>query len=219
MPGLRLNDALKNHTDFAETALSSATFVLAMNRQSYERLPRDLRTVIDSNSGQAAASMAGAMWDLDAKAVADAAHDRGEAITVLTAEEVAPWRTATEPVIAAWQKQMKGKKLDAGKLLAAVRLLLAKYADEPEPQAPQAPQASQPAEQKIVAEPQRPQPPQPTAEGFMRPKADAPAVQAAAPPSPAAPSPAASSAPSAPAAKPAPAPAAAPKPKELDIPL
>ena len=219
VPGLRLNDALKNHTDFAETALSSATFVLAMNRQSYERLPRDLRTVIDSNSGQAAASMAGAMWDLDAKAVADAAHDRGEAITVLTAEEVAPWRTATEPVIAAWQKQMKGKKLDAGKLLAAVRLLLAKYADEPEPQAPQAPQASQPAEQKIVAEPQRPQPPQPTAEGFMRPKADAPAVQAAAPPSPAAPSPAASSAPSAPAAKPAPAPAAAPKPKELDIPL
>ena len=32
-------------------------------------------------------------------------------ITVLTAEEVAPWRTATEPVIAAWQKQMKGRSL------------------------------------------------------------------------------------------------------------
>jgi TRAP-type transport system periplasmic protein len=202
VPSLRLNDLLKNHTDFAESALSTATFVLAMNKAAYERLPRDLKAVIDNNSGQAVASMAGAMWDVEAKAVADTARDRGDPITVLTAEEVAHWRKATEPVIAAWRKQMKERKLDGGKLVAAVRELVAKYADEPEPQPAQSPQASQPPERKVVTEPAQ-QPPQAKAEAFTRPKADAPAAEVPAP--------------STPVVKPTPA--AATKPKELDIPL
>jgi hypothetical protein len=181
--------------------------VLAMNKAAYERLPRDLKTVIDNNAGQATAAMAGAMWDVEARAVAETARGRGDPITVLTADEVAPWRKATEPVIAAWQKQMKERKLDGGKLIAAVRELVAKYADEPEPQPVQSPQASQAPEQKVVTEPkQSQQPPQATTEAFTRPKADAPAIDAATP----APS-------SAPIAKPVPA--AATKPKELDIPL
>ena len=236
VPGLRLNDSLKNHTDFAEQALSSATFVLAMNRQAYDRLPRDLKTVIDNNAGQPAASMAGAMWDIEAKAVAGAARDRGEPVVVISGEEMAPWRKATEPVIAAWHKQMKERKLDGDKLLADVHALLAKYAEEPEPEPPQAPRpVEQPGEQQAVTEP--PQTAEPRSHGFRRPRADAPAVEAAAPPTsaaqpssmppsatpspsaPPAPSPTASAAPTVPAAKPAPAPVAAPKLKELDIPL
>jgi TRAP-type C4-dicarboxylate transport system substrate-binding protein len=236
VPGLRLNDSLKNHTDFAEQALSSATFVLAMNRQAYDRLPRDLKTVIDNNAGQPVASMAGAMWDLEAKAVAGAARDRGEPVVVISGEGMAPWRKATEPVIAAWHKQMKERKLDGDKLLADVHALLAKYAEEPEPEPPQAPRpVEQPAEQQAVTEP--PQTAEPRSHGFRRPRADAPAVEAAAPPTsaqqpssmppwatpspsaPPAPSPTASAAPTVPAAKPAPAPVAAPKLKELDIPL
>jgi TRAP-type transport system periplasmic protein len=219
VPSLRLSDLLKNHTDFGESALSTATFVLAMNKTAYDRLPRDLKTVIDNNSGQAAAALAGAMWDLEARAVADAARDRGETVTLLTAEEVVQWRKAIEPVVAAWQKQMKERKLDGGKLIAAVRELVAKYADEPEPQPAQAQQTSQrlqPPEQKALTEPPQPQPSQAKAEPFTRPKADAPAINAAAPPSSApAPSAAASSAPPAPVAKPA----AVAKPRELDIPL
>ena len=191
LPGLKLLDALKNHTDFAESGLSTATFVLAMNKAAYEQLPRDLKAVIDSNAGQAAAGMAGAMWDLEAKAVTDTVRDRGDPITMLTAEEVAHWRKATEPVIVAWQKQMKERKLDGGKLIATVQALLAKYAGEPEAQ----PSQPQPAEQKVVTEPQ--QSPQAKAEVTVRPKADAPAAV--------------------PVAKPAPA--AATVPKELDIPL
>jgi TRAP-type C4-dicarboxylate transport system substrate-binding protein len=190
LPGLKLLDALKNHTDFAESGLSTATFVLAMNKPAYERLPRDLKTVIDNNAGQAAAGMAGAMWDLDAKTVTDMVRDRGDPVTMLTAEQVGLWRKATEPVIVAWQKQMKEHKLDGSKLIASVQSLLAKYADEPEPQSSQL----QPPEQNVVVEPQ--QSPQAKAEVTVRPEADAPA---------------------APVAKPAPA--AASRPKELDIPL
>jgi TRAP-type C4-dicarboxylate transport system substrate-binding protein len=146
LPAMKLLDALKYHTDFAESGLSTATFVLAMNKQVYERLPRDLKTVIDSNAGQAAAGMAGAMWDLEAKTVAGIVRDRGDAITMLTADDVGRWRKTTEPVIVAWQKQMKERKLDGGKLIASVQALLAKYAGEPEPQQSPPPQ---PSEQKV----------------------------------------------------------------------
>jgi TRAP-type C4-dicarboxylate transport system substrate-binding protein len=205
VPSLRLNDFLKSHTDFAESAPSTSTFVLAMNRTAYERLPRDLKTVIDSNSGQVAAGMAGAMWDLEAEGAADMVRRRGDTVTVLTADEVAHWRKATEPVIAAWQKQMKERKVDGGKLIATVKTLLTKYADEPEPEPPRTPQA---IDQKIVSEPQ--QAPQAKAE-FARSKADAPA--AAPPQSPPVSAPMAN----APVARPAPA--AATRAKELDIPL
>jgi TRAP-type C4-dicarboxylate transport system substrate-binding protein len=140
VPALRLNDLLKAHTEFSESSLSSTTFVLAMNKAAYNRLPRDLKTVIDQNSGQVAAGMAGAMWDLKAAAVADIVGQRGDPIVTLLPEAVAHWRTATEPVIDGWLRQMKEHKVDGGKLLASASALLVKYADEPEPQPPQPPQ-------------------------------------------------------------------------------
>jgi TRAP-type transport system periplasmic protein len=156
VPALRLSDLLKFHADFAESSLSTATIVLAMNKTAYDRLPGDLKTVMDNNSGQFAAGLAGAMWDLEAKTVADMVRGPGDAITVLTAEDVARGRKATESVIAAWLKQMKERKVDGGKLIASVRDLLARYADEPEPQPPQ---PVTPPEPKVVAQPkQQPQP-------------------------------------------------------------
>jgi TRAP-type C4-dicarboxylate transport system substrate-binding protein len=197
-PGLKLYDVLKAHTDFADAALSTTTFVLAMNRGAYDRLPRPLKSVIDANSGQPAAGMAGAMWDVEAAGAVALARERGDAVTVLPPKEVLRWRRATEPVIAAWVKQMKERRIDGDKLLADIRELLEKYAGEPEPQPQPPPRPSpQPApEQKVVAQPQ------------PRPEAKVEPPKAAAP----APAPAAT-----PAAKPPPA--AASRPKELDIPL
>jgi TRAP-type transport system periplasmic protein len=195
-PALRLYDLLKTHTDFADASFSTTTFVLAMNKASYERLARDLKTVIDNNSGQVAAGMAGAMWDQEAAAVADMVGQRGDSIATLLPEAVEHWRAATEPVIDAWRGQMQEHKVDGGKLIADARALLAKYADEPEPQPPQPAQPRQ-TEQKVVAQPaQQPQV-----------KVDATASTANAP----------ASAPPATSVKPAPA-TALPL-KELDIPL
>src|SRR5579885_733485 len=133
-PGLRLNDLLKSHTEFSELSPSSTSFVLAMNSAAYGRLPRDLKVVIDSNSGQGAASLAGAMWDLEAASVADSVVQGGDSIITLLPEAVAHWRKATEPVVEQWLKEMKAQKIDGAKLLAGARALLAKYAGEPEPQ-------------------------------------------------------------------------------------
>ena len=173
VPGLRLHDLLKTHTDFAESSLSTTAFVLAMNKAAYDRLPQELKSVINNNSGQTAAGMAGAMWDLDAAAVADMVRQRGDAVTTLTAEQIAPWRKATEPVIATWLRQMRERKINGGKLVAGARALVAKYANEPEPQPPPEP--------KIAAQPE--QPPQVKA---ATPKVETPAAAPAAKLAPAA---------------------------------
>ena len=78
--------------------------------------------------------MAGTMWDVEARAVADLVGGRGDPINVLTAEDIVSWRKATEPVIGSWLKEMRTHKIEGAELIAAANTLLAKYADEPEPQ-------------------------------------------------------------------------------------
>jgi len=139
VPTFRLNDVLKNHTEFSDLSLSSRTYVLAMNKAAYARLPRDLQAVLDNNSGQLAAGMAGAMWDLQAHAVAENVAQTGDVIVTLLPEAVAHWRKATEPAVEAWLRDMKEQKVDGGRMIASAHAQLAKYADLPEPQPPQAP--------------------------------------------------------------------------------
>ena len=72
-------------------ALSTSTFVLAMNKPAYDRLPAELKTVIDGNSGVEVAGMAGAMWDAEARIVVDMVRERGDPITLLPEDQVALW--------------------------------------------------------------------------------------------------------------------------------
>ncbi len=145
VPTFRLNDVLKNHTEFSDLSLSSRTYVLAMNQAAYARLPHDLQAVLDNNSGQVAAGLAGAMWDLQARAVAENVAQTGDVIVTLLPEAVAHWRKATEPAVEAWLRDMKEHKSDGGRMIASAHALLAKYADLPEPKPPQAPAPSQEA--------------------------------------------------------------------------
>jgi TRAP-type C4-dicarboxylate transport system substrate-binding protein len=219
VPTFKLNDLLKTHTEFSDSSLSTTTFVLAMNKAAYDKLPRELKTVIDNNSGQPAASVAGAMWDVQAAAVVDMVGGRGDPITTLLPEAVARWRKATEPVIEAWLKDMKEHKVDGGKLLANVRALQAKYAGEPEPQPTQpARPPQQPTEAKAdttappkveatssTPAPSTPTPPKPAPAAKPTVSATTPATQPTPAPTVAAPSPAPAVKPAATVAQPAPA--------------
>jgi TRAP-type C4-dicarboxylate transport system substrate-binding protein len=231
-PALKLSDAFKAHTDFADLSLSTTTFVLAMNKSAYDRLPRDLKAVIDDNSGQHAAGMAGTMWDLAATAAADMAIQRGDTIATLLPASVAHWRAATEPVLDSWSRQMKEHRVDGGKLIANARTLLAKYADEPMPHQPR-PQASAPADAEINPTAKIESPAAaPAAKSAPKP-ASAPAVKSAPTAAPAPPiaKPAPATASAVPMAPPAhavapsppprvkPRPAIKPPPKVLNIPL
>lgn len=228
VPTFKLNDLLKTHTEFSDLSLSTTSFVLAMNKAAYDRLPRDLKTVIDNNSGQPAATIAGAMWDVQASAVVDMVSGRGDPITTLLPEAVAHWRKATEPVIEAWLKEMKEHKVDGGKLLASARALLAKYVNEPEPQPPQPAAQSDEAKAdattppKVDATTATPTPPKPAAKPTTSaaappPPSPAPAVKPAAPI--AQPAPSTASVMPAPSATPAAPPAATPAPPPVPAPV
>jgi hypothetical protein len=175
-----LNDLLRSHTEFSDFSPSARTYVLAMNKASYDRLPRDLKIVIDNNSGQPAAAMAGAMWDIQAAAVANMVVERGDLIVTLLPEAVAHWRKAAEPVIDAWRKESREQKIDGAKLLAAARALLAKYANEPEPAPSQSSLQTQPDRQQAVAQPAQPTPTSPPK--VANPPASAATPQSAGPP-------------------------------------
>jgi hypothetical protein len=152
VPALKLDSVLKAHTDFADDALSTTTAVLAMNKTAYEKLPADLKQVIVDNSGQVAAGMAGTMWDLKAKAVADAASQNGDQIVTLDPDTVARWRNATQAVVDAWRKGMRAHKGDGDGMLTSAQELFAKYASVPEPQPP-APPKPQVTEVKVEPQP------------------------------------------------------------------
>jgi hypothetical protein len=159
-----------------------------MNKDAYDRLPRDLKTVLDNNSGQVAAGMAGTMWDLGAAAAADMVGERGDTIVTLLPEAVAHWRKATDPVTGIWLKEMKEQKVDGSKLLASARALLGKYASLPEPQPLQ---SASPGQDAVTEPPRRPEAqadtamtPKPAASATPSPPAPQPSALPKPPPAP-----------------------------------
>lgn len=128
VPAIKVQELVKFHTEIhGSPTLYTATFILAMNKPKYEGLPADLKKVIDANSGQFAATMAGKMWDDQAVVIEEMVRKRGNTITQISAEEAARWRKATAPVHESWTNQVKDKGIDGGKLIEAVRSLVAKY--------------------------------------------------------------------------------------------
>ncbi|PZO13234.1 MAG: C4-dicarboxylate ABC transporter [Burkholderiales bacterium] len=127
-PSLKIAELVKNHTTFAgPTGLFTQTFALVMNRASYDKLPADLKAVIDKNSGVETAAMFGRAMDEGDKAGLDVARKAGNNIVTLDAAETKRWQTAAMAVEADWIKEVQGKNIDGAKLVSEARALLAKH--------------------------------------------------------------------------------------------
>lgn len=124
VPAVKVHELVKFHTEIpGSPTLYTASFFLTMNKARYDGLPTELRKVLDANSGQTFAGMAGKMWDDAGASVFEMVKARGNTITVLAEDEKAKWQKTTEPVVETWLKQAK----DGPKLLEAARTLVAKY--------------------------------------------------------------------------------------------
>lgn len=87
---------------------TNSPFYLAMNKNSYNKLPRDLQSLVDVMSGEYQERFA-LMWneiELEGKAFAAA---NGVRFIELSDQEGARWQRAVEPVIAGYVKTMVGK--------------------------------------------------------------------------------------------------------------
>ena len=124
---LKIPELVSNHTTFGNASLYTTTFVFAMNKGAYAKLPDDLKKVIDDNSGADFSAWAGkTMQAADDPELAKVTK-RGNNIITLDDEEVARWKAAAKVVEEQWLKDMQSKGIDGAKLLAEARALIAKY--------------------------------------------------------------------------------------------
>jgi TRAP-type C4-dicarboxylate transport system substrate-binding protein len=127
-PSLKVTELVKNHTTFAgKEGLYTQTFAFSMNKASYDKLPPDLKKVIDANSGQVAAAMFGKAMDDGDKAGREIAVKAGNKITELELAEVQRWRRTAGAVETDWVNEVKAKGIGGAKLASEARALIAKY--------------------------------------------------------------------------------------------
>ncbi len=117
---LKSSELVHNHTGFSgDRGLYTQTFGVVMNKDAYNKLPDDLKAIIDKHSGIACADQFGkAMDEGDAKGLA-VAQKLGNNIITLDEAETQRWKDAAQPVIQNWiDSTENGQELyDAAKKL------------------------------------------------------------------------------------------------------
>lgn len=127
-PSLKVHELVKNHTTFAgNKGLYTQTFAFSMNKGSYDKLPPDLKKVIDANSGIETAAMFGRAMDDGDKAGREIAVKAGNNIVALEAAETQRWLRTASTVESDWVAEVAKKGIDGKKLAAEARALIAKY--------------------------------------------------------------------------------------------
>ncbi|MBL4646019.1 MAG: TRAP transporter substrate-binding protein [Rhizobiales bacterium] len=125
---LRVPELVENHTEFEGPALYNLTFVLAMNNDAYNGLPKDLQAVIDNNSGLEFSVFAGGTQsDADGPARAVAVELGNNIITVDAATAEAEWKPLVQPIYSTWIADMSEKGIDGQALIDQARALMAEY--------------------------------------------------------------------------------------------
>lgn len=128
VPAVKVHELTKFHTEIpGSPTLYTASFFLAMNKAKFDGLPGELKAIIDKESGDAFATLAGGMWDEQAVTVSDMVKKRGNTISSISADEKAKWIKACEPVTAKWIEDVKAKNIDGAKLIAAAKEQIAKF--------------------------------------------------------------------------------------------
>ena len=128
-PSLKVTELVKNHTTFAgATGLYTQTFAFSMNKGSYDKLPADLKKVIDDNSGIETAALFGRAMDEGDKMGREIAEKAKNNIVALDIAETQRWRRTAGAVETDWINEMKGTNIDGAKLVSEARALIAKYA-------------------------------------------------------------------------------------------
>jgi len=127
---LKMRELVGNHTEFSgDRGFYTATFVFAMNQASYDKLPADLKKVIDDNSGMMAAAWAGRAMDGGDVIGRKLAAKNGNNIIVLDEAETQRWKDAAAPVVDKWIADMKAKGVDGAALVEDARMLIKKHAN------------------------------------------------------------------------------------------
>ncbi|MCF8200270.1 MAG: hypothetical protein K9J42_15995, partial [Sulfuritalea sp.] len=127
VPALKVQQIVKNHTGFAgDKGLYTQTFGVVMNKASYNKLPPDLKKVIDANSGIETAAMFGHAMDEGDKLGLAVTQKAGNKVHLLDATETLTWARTAASVRDIWFKEVGSKGIDGPKLAAEAEALIAR---------------------------------------------------------------------------------------------
>ncbi len=130
-PAIKMQELATHFTQLSgdQPRMNTSTFSFLMNKKSYNKLPADLKKVIDKNSGRGIAKWAGQNWaDIEFPAEKVMKSKKKNRFHILPPGEVTKMKAAAQPAIDRWLKQMNKKGLNGAALLADARAMIAKYA-------------------------------------------------------------------------------------------
>lgn len=129
VPTLRLHEMTKYHTEMpaGAPAFYSTLFTIAMNKDSYNKLPADLQKVIDDNSGADFSAFIGKQWDESVAEARSHAVERGNKIHVISEEDLPAWLEVGDKVADDWVKAMNRRGHDGQALLDKAKELVEKH--------------------------------------------------------------------------------------------
>jgi TRAP-type transport system periplasmic protein len=126
-PSLKVAELVNNHTSFSgPNGWYTQTFVFAMNKDSYDSLPDDLKAVIDANSGPRGRRMGAGHGRRRRGRPQDRAGPRQQYRHTRRGRDGALEGVA-QRIIDRWIAEMDGKGKDGAALLEEARALIAKY--------------------------------------------------------------------------------------------
>ncbi len=120
----RFYEVTKHHSDLI---LYQSMLMTMMRQASYDKLPDDLKAVIDKNSGIEYAKKMGVEWDKYTAPAKQATIDNGNDVFKVSDEEVARWKDMVQPAYDAWIEEMNGRGHDGAALFKSLQDITAKH--------------------------------------------------------------------------------------------
>lgn len=129
VPLLKIHELADSHTEVGgDRALYNTTFIWAMNKNSYNALPADLKAVIDANSGVETSAWAGRAMDEGDDIGLKLIQETDNEIFTMGDDMVAELRKLGDAQTAAWVEEVTAKGLDGQAMVDTAKSLIAENA-------------------------------------------------------------------------------------------
>ena len=124
LPAYRFHEVTRHHMS---TPIYQSPLMTLMSQKSYDRLPPDMKKVVDENSGLEYTKTIGKVWDGLTEGARKQTRDAGNDIYAISDQEYARWVEAVRPVVRLWVDDMNKRGLPGQKMLDDLLATTAKY--------------------------------------------------------------------------------------------
>jgi TRAP-type transport system periplasmic protein len=124
VPPYRLHEVTKFHL---ETPIYQSPIMTIMSQRSYDKLPPDMKKVIDANSGLEYTKRIGQIWDELTIPAKKAITDNGNTLYRLDEQERQRWIKAVQPVYKIWIAEMDKRGMKGQQMFDDLLATTAKY--------------------------------------------------------------------------------------------